>query len=149
MAIIEPTHFVYERNHFPALTEKEFETLVLYCQMMNIQMVADYQCRKVDVIIKHLKRCKKKIGVESDFELYFVVIKKFINFESVFPELTLQQVNLLAAFSFYPKRSSIARSFGIYRRDIYDELIKITNNLGIDDLNSLRMLFFMRITLFL
>lgn len=149
MEIIEPTHFVHERNHFPALTDKEFETLVLYCQMMNVQMVADYQCRKVDVIVKHLKSCKQKIGVESDFELYFVVINKFISFERVFPELTLQQVNLLAAFPFYPKRSSIARSFGIYRRDIYDELIKITNNLGIDDLNSLRMLFFMRITLFL
>lgn len=149
MAIIEPTCFLYKRNHFPALTDKEFETLVLYCQMMNVQMVANYQCRKVDVIIKHLKSCKQKIGVESDFELYFVVIKKFINFEKVFPELTSQQINLLAAFSFYPKRSSIARSFGIYRCDIYEELIKIRNNLGIEDLESLRMLFFMKITLFL
>lgn len=124
MAVIDPIRFVYERNHFPALTDKEFETLVLYCQMMNVQMVADYQKRKPDVIIRHLKSCKQKIGVEDDFEFYFTVIQKIIDFEKVFPELTLQQVNLLAAFSFYPKRSSIARSFGIYRCDIYDELIK-------------------------
>ena len=148
MPVIDPAHFMYERNHFPSLTDKEFDTLVLYCQMMNIQMVADYQNRNPDVIIKHLKSCKKKTGAESDFELYFVVINKFVNFEKAFPELTLQQINVLAAFSFYPKRSSIARRYGVYRRDIYDELVKIRNNLGIDDLNSLRMLFFMRITLF-
>ncbi|ENZ5374035.1 helix-turn-helix domain-containing protein [Salmonella enterica subsp. enterica serovar Enteritidis] len=148
MPVIDPAHFMYERNHFPSLTDKEFETLVLYCQMMNIQMVADYQNRNPDVIIKHLKSCKKKTGAESDFELYFVVINKFVNFEKAFPELTLQQINVLAAFSFYPTRSSIARRYGVYRRDIYDELVKIRNNLGIDDLNSLRMLFFMRITLF-
>lgn len=148
MPVVDPTHFIYERNHFPALTDKEFETLVLYCQMMNVQMVADYQNRKPDVIIKHLKSCKKKTGAESDFELYFVVINKFVNFEKIFPELTLQQINILAAFSFYTKRSSIARRYGIYRRDIYDELMKIRNNLGINDLNSLRMLFFMRITMF-
>ncbi|EBB4963543.1 helix-turn-helix transcriptional regulator, partial [Salmonella enterica] len=53
------------------------------------------------------------------------------------------------AFSFYPKRSTIARRFDIYRCDIYDELIKIRNNLGIEDLESLRMLFFMKITVFL
>lgn len=149
MPVVDPARFMYERNHFPALTDKEFETLVLYCQMMNVQMVADYQNRKPDVIIKHLKNCKEKIGVESDFELYFIVISKFVNFEKLFPELTLQQVYLLAAFSFYPKRSAIARRFNIYRCDIYDELIKIRNNLGIDDLDSLRMLFFMKITLFL
>ncbi|EKL9635012.1 helix-turn-helix domain-containing protein [Citrobacter meridianamericanus] len=148
MAIIDPTHFLYERNHFPSLTDKEFETLILYCQMMNVQMVADYQNRNPDVIIKHLKSCRKKTGAESDFELYFVVINKFVNFEKAFPELTLQQINILAAFSFYPKRSSIARRYGVYRRDIYDELIKIRSNLGINDLNSLRMLFLMRITLF-
>ncbi|WNI84180.1 helix-turn-helix domain-containing protein [Citrobacter portucalensis] len=148
MAIIDPTHFLYERNHFPSLTDKEFETLILYCQMMNVQMVADYQNRNPDVIIKHLKSCRKKTGAESDFELYFVVINKFVNFEKAFPELTLQQINFLAAFSFYPKRSSIARRYGVYRRDIYDELIKIRSNLGINDLNSLRMLFLMRITLF-
>lgn len=149
MPIVNPVRFMYERNHFPALTDKEFETLVLYCQMMNVQIVADYQNRKPDVILKHLKNCKVKIGVESDFELYFIVINKFLNFEKLFPELTLQQVNLLAAFSFYPKRSAIARRFDIYRSDIYDELIKIRNNLGIEDLDSLRMLFFMKITLFL
>ncbi|HDV4933416.1 helix-turn-helix domain-containing protein [Citrobacter freundii] len=149
MPVVNPARFMYERNHFPALTDKEFETLVLYCQMMNVQMVADYQNRKPDVILKHLKNCKEKIGVESDFELYFIVINKFLNFEKLFPELTLQQVNLLAAFSFYPKRSAIARRFDIYRSDIYDELIKIRNNLGIEDLDSLRMLFFMKITLFL
>ncbi|GAL51737.1 putative TraJ protein [Citrobacter farmeri GTC 1319] len=149
MPVVDPVHFMYERNHFPSLTDKEFETLVLYCQMMNVQMVADYQNRNPDAIIKHLKSCKKKTGAESDFELYFVVINKFVNFEKAFPELTLQQINVLAAFSFYPKRSSIARRYGVYRRDIYDELVKIRNNLGIDDLNSLRMLFFMRITLFL
>ncbi|EKA7659321.1 helix-turn-helix domain-containing protein [Salmonella enterica] len=148
MPVIEPSRFMYERNHFPALTDKEFETLVLYCQMMNVQMVADYQNRKSDVIIKHLKNCREKIGVESNFELYFVVINKLVNFERVFPELTLLQVNLLAAFSFYPKRSAIARRFNLYRSDIYAELIKIRNNLGIDDLDSLRMLFFMRIALF-
>ncbi|EAA7680445.1 helix-turn-helix domain-containing protein [Salmonella enterica] len=148
MPVIDPVHFMYERNYFPSLTDKEFETLILYCQMMNVQMVADYQNRNPDVIIKHLKSCKKKTGVESDFELYFVVINKFVNFEKAFPELTLQQINVLAAFSFYPKRSSIARRYGVYRRDIYDELVKIRNNLGINDLNSLRMFFFMRITLF-
>ncbi|ECW8766708.1 helix-turn-helix transcriptional regulator, partial [Salmonella enterica] len=35
-----------------------------------------------------------------------------------------------------------------YQRDIYYELMKIRGDLGINDLNSLRMLFFMRITLF-
>ncbi|EFM0752170.1 helix-turn-helix domain-containing protein [Salmonella enterica subsp. enterica serovar Bredeney] len=148
MAIIDPIHFLYERNHFPALTDKEFETLVLYCQMMNVQMVADYQNRKPDVISRHLKNCKEKIGVESDFELYYMVIKRLVNFEKAFPELTLQQVDLLAAFSFYPERSSIARRYGIYQRDIYYELMKIRGALGINDLNSLRMLFFMRIILF-
>ncbi|EHI7423251.1 helix-turn-helix domain-containing protein [Salmonella enterica] len=149
MPVVDPTRFMYERNHFPSLTDKEFETLVLYCQMMNVQMVADYQNRKPDVIIKHLKSCRQKIGVESDFELYFIVINKFVNFERVFPELTSEQINILAAFSFYPKRSTIARRFDIYRCDIYDELIKIRNNLGIEDLESLRMLFFMKITVFL
>ncbi|EIS4401833.1 helix-turn-helix domain-containing protein [Salmonella enterica] len=148
MPVIDPVHFMYERNHFPSLTDKEFETLVLYCQMMNVQMAADYQNRKPDVIIRHLKSCRQKIGVESDFELYFIVINTFVNFERVFPELTSEQINILAAFSFYPKRSTIARRFGIYRCDIYDELIKIRNNLGIEDLESLRMLFFMKITVF-
>ncbi|WP_237118447.1 hypothetical protein [Salmonella enterica] len=58
MAVVDPARFMYERNHFPSLTDKEFETLVLYCQMMNVQMVADYQNRKPDVIIKHLKSCR-------------------------------------------------------------------------------------------
>ncbi|EIK1257155.1 helix-turn-helix transcriptional regulator, partial [Salmonella enterica] len=53
MPVVDPARFMYERNHFPSLTDKEFETLVLYCQMMNVQMVADYQNRKPDVIIKH------------------------------------------------------------------------------------------------
>lgn len=149
MAIIDPTRFLFERNHFPALTDKEFEVMVLYCQFMNIQNVAEFLGRTDSVVTKHLNSCKKKTGVESDFELYYMVIKKFVNFEKSFPELTLEQVDLLAAFSFYPKRSSIARRYGIYRRDIYDELMKIKDDLGIDDINSLRMLFFMRITLFL
>lgn len=149
MPVVDPARFMYERNHFPALTDKEFEVMVLYCQFMNIQNVAEFLGRTDSVVTKHLNSCKKKTGVESDFELYYMVIKKFVNFEKSFPELTLQQVDLLAAFSFYPKRSSIARRYGIYRRDIYDELMKIKDDLGIDDINSLRMLFFMRITLFL
>lgn len=149
MPVVDPARFMYERNHFPVLTDKEFETLVLYCQFMSIQNVAKYLDRTDSVVTKHLNRCKKKTGVESDFELYYMVIKKFINFEKAFPELTLEQVDLLAAFSFYPGRSSIARRFGIYQRDIYDELMKIKDDLEIDDINSLRMLFFMRITLFL
>lgn len=98
MPVVDPARFMYERNHFPSLTDKEFETLVLYCQMMNVQMVADYQNRKPDVIIKHLKSCRQKIGVESDFELYFIVINKFVNFERVFPELTSEQINILLHF---------------------------------------------------
>lgn len=149
MAIIDPTHFLYERNHFPVLTDKEFEVMVLYCQFMNIQKVAEFIDRTDSVVTKHLNSCKKKTGVESDFELYYMVIKKFVNFEKSFPELTLQQIDLLAAFSFYPRRSSIARRYGIYQRDTYYELMKIRGDLGINDLNSLRILFFMRITLFL
>lgn len=148
MAIIDPTRFLFERKHFPVLTDKEFEVMILYCQLMNIQNVAEFLGRTDSVVTKHLNSCKKKTGVESDFELFYMVIKKLVNFEKSFPELTLQQVDLLAAFSFYPKRSSIARRYGIYRRDIYDELMKIKDDLSIDDINSLRMLFFMRITLF-
>ncbi|EEA8304813.1 helix-turn-helix transcriptional regulator [Salmonella enterica subsp. enterica serovar Rubislaw] len=149
MPVVDPARFMYERNHFPSLTDKEFEVMVLYCQFMSIQKVAEFLGRTDSVVTKHLNSCKKKIGVESDFELYYMVIKMFVNFEKAFPELNLQQVDLLAAFSFYPRRSSIARRYGIYQRDIYYELMKIRGDLGINDLNSLRMLFFMRITLFL
>lgn len=149
MSVVDPARFMYERNHFPSLTDKEFEVMVLYCQFMSIQKVAEFLDRTDCVVTKHLNSCKKKIGVESDFELYYMVINKFVNFEKAFPELNLQQVDLLAAFSFYPRRSSIARRYGIYQRDIYYELMKIRGDLGINDLNSLRMLFFMRITLFL
>ena len=65
MPVIDPVHFMYERNHFPSLTDKEFETLVLYCQMMNVQMVADYQNRKPDVIIRHLKSCRQKLVLRA------------------------------------------------------------------------------------
>ncbi|EAQ4906480.1 helix-turn-helix transcriptional regulator [Salmonella enterica] len=149
MPVVDPARFMYERNHFPTLTDKEFEVMVLYCQFMSIQKVAEFLDRTDSVVTKHLNSCRKKIGVESDFELYYMVIKKFVNFEKAFPELNLQQVDLLAAFSFYPRRSSIARRYRIYQRDIYYELMKIRGDLGINDLNSLRMLFFMRITLFL
>ncbi|ECW8769510.1 helix-turn-helix domain-containing protein, partial [Salmonella enterica] len=104
MPIIDPVHFMYERNHFPILSDKEFEVMVLYCQFMSIQKVAEFLDRTESVVTKHLNSCKKKTGVESDFELYYMVINKFVNFEKAFPELTLQQVNLLAAFSFYPRR---------------------------------------------
>lgn len=149
MPVVDPARFMYERNHFPILTDKEFEVMVLYCQFMSIPKVAEFLGRTDSVVTKHLNRCKEKTGVESDFELYYMVIKKFVNFEKAFPELTLQQVDLLAAFSFYPGRTSIARRYGVYQRDIYYELMKIRGDLGINDLNSLRMLFFMRITLFL
>lgn len=60
MAIIDPTHFLYERNHFPVLTDKEFEVMVLYCQFMNIQKVAEFMDRTDSVVTKHLNSCKKK-----------------------------------------------------------------------------------------
>lgn len=84
MAIIEPTRFLFERNHFPVLTDKEFEVMVLYCQFMNIQNVAEFLGRTDSVVTKHLNSCKKKTGVESDFELYYMVIKNLLILKNVF-----------------------------------------------------------------
>lgn len=71
MAIIDPKHFLYERNHFPFLTDKEFEVMVLYCQFMSIQKVAEFMDRTDSVVTKHLNRCKFKLKAKGDYDLFF------------------------------------------------------------------------------
>lgn len=89
MAIIDPKHFLYERNHFPFLTDKEFEVMVLYCQLMSIQKVAEFLDRTDSVVTKHLNRCKFKLKAKGDYDLFFFLVTMYCTLKNGFPSLKL------------------------------------------------------------
>lgn len=149
MAIIDPKHFLYERNHFPFLTDKEFEVMVLYCQFMSIQKVAEFMDRTDSVVTKHLNRCKFKLKAKGDYDLFFFFSYYVLHFEKRFPKLEIDDVLLMSSYFFEPNLSVVARNLGIERKEVKERLLNITKQLELKDLSSMRMMFFMQVSVFI
>lgn len=149
MAIIDPKHFLYERNHFPFLTDKEFEVMVLYCQLMSIQKVAEFLDRTDSVVTKHLNRCKFKLKAKGDYDLFFFFSYYVLHFEKRFPKFEIDDVLLMSSYFFEPNLSVIARNLGIERKEVKERLLNITKKLELKDLSSMRMMFFMQVSVFI
>ncbi|CAI2160982.1 Bacterial regulatory proteins, luxR family [Serratia quinivorans] len=147
MAIVDPTYLYRERNQFPSLTDKEFHTFCTYCQCMNVKAVADFNNCSESSVWKHLRSCKQKLNVSNDLDLYFLFFQKKIPFDKLYPQLSRDEVLLLAAFSFYRTRSAIAKTLGIPYKEVYFALVRIKNLLGFEDLESLRVNFMIMVTL--
>lgn len=144
MAIVYSSHFTYERNFFPSLTDKEFEVMVLYCQLMNLRKVANHLCRSERVVSMHLNSCKNKLGVSGDYDLYFLFVCRVMHFEQLFPKLPPECISLLVAYFFDPNISVIARNLGMERKEAKQKLLYIQGELGLKDFSSMRMMFFMK-----
>ncbi|EDL8432073.1 helix-turn-helix transcriptional regulator [Salmonella enterica subsp. diarizonae] len=149
MVIVDATSFLYERKFFPCLTDKEFEVMVLYCQYMSIQKVAQFLDRTDSVVMKHLSSCKLKLKTKGDYDLYFYFIYYVLHFEKRFPKFEIDDVLLMASYFFEPNLSVVARNLGIERKEVKERLLNITKRLELKDLSSMRMMFFMQVSVFI
>ena len=149
MPVIDPARFMYERNYFPSLTDNEFEVMVLYCQFMSIQKVADFLSRTDSVVTKHLNNCKHKLKSKGDYDFFFYFIYYVLKFEKRFHEFEINDVLLMASYFFEPNISVVARNLGIERKEVKERLLNITKRLELKDLSSMRMMFFMQVSVFL
>lgn len=84
MVIADSVHFTYERNFFPSLTDKEFEVMVLFCQLMSVNKVAKFLGKSESVVLKHLNNCKKKLNVKGDYDLGFFSVLMYCSSKSNF-----------------------------------------------------------------
>lgn len=149
MVIADSVHFTYERNFFPSLTDKEFEVMVLFCQLMSVNKVAKFLGKSESVVLKHLNNCKKKLNVKGDYDLGFFFSFNVLQFEKQFPQLERNDIILMATYFFDPSISVVARNLSLERRDVKERLSYIQTKLEVKDLRSLRMRFFINIALVL
>lgn len=149
MAAVGATSFLYERKFFPSLTDKEFEVMILYCQFMNIQKVAEFLGRTDSVVTRHLNRCKYKLKTKGDYDLYFYFSYYALHFEDLFPKFETDDILLMASYFFEPNLSVVARNLGIERKEVKERLLNITKSLELKDLSSMRMMFFMKVSVFI
>lgn len=147
MAVIDPTYLIWERNNFPPLSDQEFSTLAVFSQVMNRKKTMNFFNCTDTLVNRRLRSCKKKLRVSKDNELFFLFLQRSLRFDLFLPELTLDQANLLFLFTFFGTRSYIAKLVNLNRKEIYQALLIIKDKMDVEDLESLRLLFVMRLSL--
>lgn len=144
MAIIDPVYLINERNHFPKLTDAEFEALCLYCQTANFKEVAEYRnCseRRIRILID---ACRGKLGVNDDLSIFLTYLSRSLDKRTFFPGLSDGQSLLLSFYSLLGNQSMLPAVTGCTRNEVKEELIRIRKILKVRSVSALRFNFLVK-----
>ena len=148
MAVIDPTYLSRERNHFPELTDAEFETLCLFSQTLGFKDIASYRGSTERQARKHMDSCRKKLCSDNDSEMLFSFMMKILD-ENFFPEqLTDEQSSLLCLYALTGNQTVMATLLNYSKEEIRFQLMSIKDALGVRDIYSTRLYFLMKIIFF-
>lgn len=148
MAIVDPTYLYRERNQFPSLTDKEFDTLCIFCQTASYEQAAEYRECKERQVRRNIQACKNKLGVVNDFGLFLIFIQRCADYRKMYPTLSEEQATLLYIYALLGNQIKVSYLTGYPRREIHRQLIDIKDELRVKDVHLLKWSFVIRLTIF-
>lgn len=148
MAVIDPTYLWRERNHFPKLTDAEFEMLSLYCQALNYREIADFRGLTERQVRRVIRENRLKFHVSYDRDMLLPFLMNVLD-ENFFPEkLTDEQSTLLCLYTFTDSESALLSMTNYSRKELRFQLTSIINALGIESIYSAQLLFLIKVIVF-
>lgn len=145
MAIIDPTYLSRERNHFPDLTDAEFEALSIYCQTLSYRDTASFRGTRELQTRRLIASAREKLCVSNDSHLVMSFLLPIVD-KNHFPDvINDDQSSLLCLYALTGNQKIVSSISNQSKEEINFQLIQIKNALKVEDIYAARMLFLVKI----